>query len=174
MSRIEVKGISKSFGDTVALDNVSVNFESGKIYGLLGRNGAGKSTLLNIISNRLFADAGTVFVDGEPAIENDRAESKLYLMSEKNYYPEEMKVKEVLKWTKEFYGDYFDMESAESMAEIFKLDLNKKTSKLSTGYKSIYKVVTALNLNTPYLFLDEPVLGLDANHRDLFYDLLLK
>lgn len=66
MNAIEVKNITKKFKDVTALDDVSLRFEYGKIYGLLGRNGAGKSTLLNIITNRLVPDDGLVIIDGEP------------------------------------------------------------------------------------------------------------
>ena len=59
------------------------------------------------------------------------------------------------------------------MAGAFQLNTNAKVSKLSTGYSSIFKIVVALSVNTPYVLLDEPVLGLDANHRDLFYKTLL-
>ena len=69
MRGIEVKNVSKSFKDTQALRNVSLTFEEGKIYGLLGRNGAGKSTLLNIISNRKYPNEGYVSVDGVPSAE---------------------------------------------------------------------------------------------------------
>ena len=71
MNGIEVKNLSKNFGDVQALQNVSVVFEERKIYGLLGRNGAGKSTLLNIITGRIFASQGNVNVDGETSVEND-------------------------------------------------------------------------------------------------------
>ena len=67
MSTIEIKNVSKSYGKTVALKNVSATFADGKICGFLGRNGAGKTTLLNIVTNRLFADQGQVWIDGEPA-----------------------------------------------------------------------------------------------------------
>lgn len=173
MNKIEIKEVSKTFGNTKALDNVSVNFEEGKIYGLLGRNGAGKSTMLNIISNRIFLDSGNITINGLKAEENDKAQGKLYLMSEKTYYQDGLKVKDIFKWTKEFYGN-FDIEKAYRMAEIFKLDTKKKCNKLSTGYSSIFKIIVALCLDIPYIFLDEPVLGLDANHRDLFYKLLLE
>lgn len=63
---IEFQHISKRFADTRALEDVSLTFEEGKIYGLLGNNGAGKSTLLNILSGRLCPDSGTVTVDGAP------------------------------------------------------------------------------------------------------------
>lgn len=170
---IEVKNISKNFGKTCALAQVSLTFEENKIYGLLGRNGAGKTTLLNIITNRIFADSGEVLVDGMPSKENDEALGKIYLMSEKTYYPNSLKISDVFKWTKEFYPG-FDMEYADKLAERFELNTSKKIKSLSTGYNSIFKVIVALSVNTPYVLLDEPVLGLDANHRDVFYRLLLK
>lgn len=169
---IAIENVSKRFGPVQALDNVSICFEEKKIYGLLGRNGAGKSTLLNVISNRIFADSGTVTVDGEPAAENDKAQSRLYLMSEQTCYPESMRVKEAFRWTKNFYPA-FDENFANSLAGSFELNTNTKVKGLSTGYLSIFKLVTALSVNVPYLLLDEPVLGLDANHRELFYKVLL-
>ncbi len=169
---ILVENVSKSYGPIRALDSVSLSFGENKIYGLLGRNGAGKSTLLNVISNRIFPDGGTVTVDGEPARENDRAQSSLYLMSEQTCYPEAMRVKGAFRWTANFYPR-FDREFAEKLAGSFELDLNAKVKGLSTGYLSIFKIVTALSVNTPYLLLDEPVLGLDANHRERFYKVLL-
>ncbi len=170
---IEIKNISKNFGNTCALDGVSLNFEENRIYGLLGRNGAGKSTLLNIITNRIFSDKGEVLVDGKPSMENDEALRKIYMMGEKNFYPENMKIKEIFRWTKEFYPG-FDMEYANKLADIFELSLKKNVKSLSTGYNSIFKVIIALSVNTPYVLLDEPVLGLDANHRDIFYKLLIE
>lgn len=173
MSGIEVKNVSKSFGTVKALEDVSLKLERNKIYGLLGRNGAGKTTLLNIITNRIFEDSGEVLIEGEPHNENDNALGKIYMMGEANLYPENMKIKDVFKWTKAFYPD-FNHEYAEKVAEMFGLNLNKKTNSLSTGYKSIYKLIVALSVNTPYVLLDEPVLGLDANHREMFYKLLLE
>lgn len=173
MTGIEVVNISKRFKDTVALDHVNLFFEEEKIYGLLGRNGAGKSTLLNVISNRIFPDEGKVLLNGMPVRENDQALEQIYLMSEKTLYPESMKIKEIFKWSKEFYKN-FDIEFAMNMAEQFKLDVKKKVKGLSTGYTSIFKNVIALSVNVPYVFLDEPVLGLDANHRELFYKILIE
>lgn len=173
MNKIELKNISKRFKKSVALDNVSVTFEENKIYGLLGRNGAGKSTMINIITNSLFADSGEVFVDGELAVENDNALEKIYLMSDRNYYPHSMKIKDIFKWTKNFYPN-FDMDYALKLSKEFDLNVNKKVEALSTGYRSLYKLIIALSVNTPYIFLDEPVLGLDANNRDLFYQKLLE
>lgn len=170
---IKVEGLTKCYGKSMALGRVSVEFEDNKIYGLLGRNGAGKSTLLNIISNRIFADEGNVFVDGENARENDSALSKIYLMSENTLYPRDMRVEEVFKWSRRFYKN-FDEERAYELAKEFELNTHKKLKQLSTGYSSIFKLIVALCVNTPYVLLDEPVLGLDANNRDLFYRLLIE
>lgn len=173
MSCIEIKNITKNYKDTRALDNINLKFEENKIYGLLGRNGAGKSTLLNIIANRIFPSDGEVFIDGLVAKENDKAQNNIYLMSEKTLYPEKMKIRDIFKWTKEFYP-LFDIEYATSLAGQFELNVNKAVRALSTGYTSIFKVIIAMSVNTPYMLLDEPVLGLDANHRDLFYKLLIE
>lgn len=173
MNGIQVKNVTKRFGDICALDNVSLCFEENKIYGLLGRNGAGKTTLLNAISNRIFPDQGEIHVNGLPAAENDNAQQQLYLMSEKTLYPERMKIKEAFRWTKNYYPD-FDLDCAENLADKFQLDTTKRIRALSTGYSSIFKIILALSVNTPYVLLDEPVLGLDANHRDLFYKILIE
>ena len=84
-----------------------------------------------------------------------------------------MKIKEVFKWSKEFYKN-FDTDFAMNMAEQFRLDVKKKVKGLSTGYTSIFKNIIALSVNVPFVFLDEPVLGLDANHRELFYKILIE
>lgn len=173
MSILEVKNVSKAFKDTKALDDVSIQIEENKIYGLLGRNGAGKTTLLNIINNRLFPDQGSITLDGQDITENDQILRQFYLIGEKNLFPDTIKVKDVFKWSKEFFPN-FDMEYALKLSELFELPLKKKVNDLSTGYQSIFKNITALSVNTPFVFLDEPVLGLDANHRELFYKTLIQ
>ncbi len=173
MEAIQIKGITKRYKDVTALDNVSLSFEFGKIYGLLGRNGAGKSTLINIISNRIFADRGEILIDGIPAKENMAVHDKIFCMSETDLYDRDLKVSEHFKWTKRFYAD-FDLNKALALSEKYHLDVNKRFKALSKGYQSIFKLVIALSLSVPYVIFDEPVLGLDANHRELFYSLLLK
>ena len=172
MNTIEVAGVTKQYGAVRALDNVSVRFDENKIYGLLGRNGAGKTTLLNIISGRAFADAGAVALNGAQTLENDSALRSMYVLSEHTYYPARMRVAEAFKWTGTFYPG-FDATCANGLAAAFELDVRLRVGGLSTGYNTIFKLVTALSTNAPYLLLDEPVLGLDANHRDLFYKTLV-
>lgn len=94
-------------------------------------------------------------------------------MSEADLYDRDLKVKDHFKWTNRFYTD-FDLEKAFELSQKFNLDTNKRFKALSKGYQSIFKLIIALSLNVPYVIFDEPVLGLDANHRELFYSLLLK
>ena len=169
---IQIDKLCKRFGQTQALDNVTLRFGDQKIYGLLGNNGAGKTTLFNIITTRYLADSGEVTLDGHALSGNEKDLSKIYMLSEKNYYPEDMKVKEALRWAALFYPD-FDKTLAGELAARFQLPLKKRITALSTGYETIFKIVVAFSTNAPFLLLDEPVLGLDAGHRDMFYKLLL-
>lgn len=171
--KLELKGLTKRFKDVLALDNVDLCLEKPGIYGLLGRNGAGKTTMLNIITARISASEGTVTIDGEPVFDSDFRLGCMHLMSEVSYLDTDLRFKEAVAYAKQSYGDKFDSDSAMRYAHAFKLEGSKKLGKLSTGYKSIYKCCLALAMDTEFVFFDEPVLGLDANHRDLFYRLLL-
>jgi ABC-2 type transport system ATP-binding protein len=170
---IEIKNVTKKFGKTVAVDAITAKIDEEKIYGILGRNGAGKSTLLNIISNRIIATDGEVLVDGEEAVENNSAQEKVFLMSEVDMYPQSMNTAEILKWTSKFYPDT-DIEKGKEIAKRFTLDIKKGIGQLSTGYRTIAKFVAAIAPNAKYTFLDEPVLGLDANHRELLYKIIVE
>lgn len=174
MNRIEIKDVTKRYGEVAALDNMSLTLEGDQIIGLLGRNGAGKTTLLNTITNRIFTTSGEIRVNGELAAENDRAQQQMFMMGEQGFYPAGMRVEQVFKWTSDLHGGAFDRAYADKLCGLFGLDTRKKVKQLSTGYGSIYKIIAALSLRVPILLLDEPVLGLDANHRELFYRLLLE
>ena len=170
---IEGKGLTMRFGNNTALDGVDVCFGDNKIYGLLGRNGAGKSTLLSVVTNRLLPTAGEVFIDGEPARENDRVLGRVYYMGEKTLLPDTATVAQLFRWTGDFYPG-FDGEYAGQLADPFGLPEKKKLKNLSTGYLTIAKLIAALASNAPYTLFDEPVLGLDANHREVFYRQLIE
>lgn len=172
MSKIEITNLTKFYGKNMALDNLSLNINENKIYGLLGRNGAGKTTLLNLVTNKIFPTQGEIKVDSESVSENENALRKIYYMTEKNLYPETMKVRDIIKWSGEFYPD-MNSSLALQLSEKFDLNLNKKFNGLSTGYASILKIILTLSSNAEILLFDEPTLGLDANHRDMFYKELI-
>lgn len=172
MRGIELKNLTKYYKDTKALEDVTLTIEYGRIYGLLGRNGAGKSTMVNLISNRIFPTSGEIYVDGEPSIENDKALRKIFTMSEHNLLPVDKKFRDSVKIVKMFYPE-LDEQYAFALADKFELDVKKKLMGLSTGYSSIAKLIIALASGADYIFFDEPVLGLDANHRELFYKELI-
>lgn len=172
MDALKVKEISKRFGKKEVLKGIDFELKTDKIYGLLGRSGAGKSTLLNIMNNRLLPTNGTVLLDGEVVFENDSKLKRLFLANDRSLFPKEMKVKEAFKAASSFVED-FDEEECQRLCQLFDLNLKSKIVKLSTGYHSVFKFILALSMPASFVFLDEPVLGLDAVHRELFYEQLL-
>ncbi len=168
---IEFEQVTKRYGSTTALDGISLTLEQGHIYGLLGNNGAGKSTLLSILTDRQVADSGEIRVDGQPTHNNNNALKNLFLVGEQDLFPTGLKVERAFRVTADFYPD-FDMDYALALAKKFELPMKKKLNALSTGYGSIFRLILGLSVNAPYVFFDEPVLGLDARHRELFYQSL--
>lgn len=173
MEQLTINKLTKKYGHKVILDNLSFQLEPAKIYGLLGRNGAGKSTLLNIITNRIFPTSGEVKI-GDHNINNDDDQlGKIYLMSEVDMYTKRTTIKRMMELADEAYEN-FDFKNAERLLKGFELDQKEIFANLSTGQRTAAKLVVALNVNADYILLDEPVLGLDANHRELFYKELIK
>lgn len=173
MSELIIANVSKRYGKKTILDDLSVKFEQGHSYGLLGRNGAGKSTLINIIMQRCKREGGVITLDGQVTDNNDKLMSRLFCMNDSTLYPSNFRVKTIFSITASMY-DRFDMEYAVKTAEMFGLDLKKRLKQLSTGYNTIYKVILALASNADFVFLDEPVLGIDVNQRELFYKTLAR
>ena len=172
MEQLKFSHLSKIFGRRVILDDVSLTLEPAKIYGLLGRNGAGKSTLLNLISNRIFPTSGSIKL-GDQEVNTDQTLDKIFLIGEDNLYYKQVKINQMFDLADGAYGN-FDYQNAEQMLKRFGLEGNQKFAKLSTGQKAAAKISLALNVDADYIFLDEPVLGLDANHREIFYQELIK
>lgn len=168
MSRIELRSLSKRYGQTLALNQVDLTLEGQKIVGLLGRNGAGKTTLLNLLTAKLHPTEGTIAIDGEPVWENDAVLGRVFYMTEANLHPGSLRVREAFQWTAEFYPG-FRTAYGEELARRFELDTSKRVKELSTGYSSIFKAILALASGASILLFDEPVLGLDANHREMLY-----
>ena len=173
MSMMEIRSLTKRYGSKTALDDVSLKIAKGSIYGLLGRNGAGKTTLVSLISNRDFPTSGEVLLDGANVKENDRALKNICCMGAEQLLPGYMRVKDVISSMRYFYKNT-DAEYANALCEKFGLDPKKRLSRLSTGYRTIAKVIFAMSSGADYIILDEPTLGLDANHRELLYKLIIE
>ncbi len=169
--------ITKTYGTVDVLKDVSLELESGRIYGLIGRNGAGKTTLLSILSAQNLATRGTVTLDGETVWENPQALSHLCFSRELNPVSGKgiaaMKVKEYLQIASVFYP-HWNREMAKRLVEEFRLDVKKHMAKLSKGMLSMVTIVVAFASCADFTFLDEPVAGLDIVAREKFYRLLVE
>lgn len=170
--KLSCHNLTRKFGDTTALNGVNLCLDEPKIYGLLGRNGAGKTTLLRLITNYIQPTEGTITLDEQNVWENEKAQHQIFLVTETSYFAE-MNANSLIQLMSEIYPS-FDKQQCLDYAKLFELDLNKKYTALSTGYKSVLRAVLSLSVHTPFLFLDEPTLGMDAFHRELFYKLLIE
>lgn len=170
---IQVKGLRKKYFNKEAVKGVDFTIEPESIIGLLGRNGAGKSTVLNMIARRIEKTSGDITLDGVDLHKTPRAMHQVYLSSTENWFPKEYKFKDLLSIYKKTYPE-FDSEFAEELIKVFGVNVKERFSKASTGYQSIMKIILALCNPSEYIFMDEPVLGLDANHRHIFNKKLLE
>ncbi len=168
---ISVTGLTRRFGDHLALDDVTLDIEGPSITGLLGRNGAGKSTLLRILANQEFASAGTVRVLGASPVENDAILRRMVLVREDQEFPD-FKVGHALRAASWFYPNWSG-EVADALLHDFDLPVNRAIKKLSRGMRSALGIVIGLAARAEITLFDEPYAGLDAVARQLFYDRLL-
>ena len=163
---IQVKNLTKQYGDNVAVDNISFDIEDGKIYGFLGPNGAGKSTTMNMITGCLCATAGTILINGKDIVENPIEAKKHigYLPELPPLYPD-MTPYEFLTFVAEAKG--LDAEQTyrqvnEVMALTALNDVaDRLIGNLSKGYCQRVGIAQALLGNPDVVILDEPTVGLD-------------
>ena len=170
---IQVTNLTRSFGSLKAVNDASFTVEEGGIYGLLGRNGAGKTTLMQLLTGQDFATAGSIEVFGQSPVENANVLRNVCFIKESQKYPDEFRVKHVLKSAPWFFRNW-DAEFAEQLVADFRLPTDRKIKKLSRGQLSSVGVIVGLASRAPLTFFDEPYLGLDAVARQLFYDRLLQ
>jgi ABC-2 type transport system ATP-binding protein len=170
---IEVADLTKRYGDTVAVDDVSFRIEKDRIYGLLGRNGAGKTTVMSILTAQNFATTGDVRVFGESPYENAKVLRRMCFVRESQRYPDDATPTHALAIARLFFPRW-DQELAERLVADFQLPMRKRIKKLSRGQLSAVGVVIGIASRAEITFFDEPYLGLDAVARQIFYDRLLE
>ena len=176
MGIIECKNVSKSFGEKVALDNVSVEIPKGKIFGLLGPNGAGKTTLIRIINRITIPNSGTVLFDGRPITQDD-VEKIGYLPEERGLY-RKMKVGEQAMYFAQLKG----MSYREAQDELKKWFVrfgieswwNKKVEELSKGMAQKVQFITTVVHKPKLLILDEPFSGFDPVNAQVIREQILR
>ena len=170
MNLIEFKNVDKFFGGKKALDNVSINIESGKIYGLLGPNGSGKTTMIKLINNLLTPSSGEVLVKGlNPGIESKKIISYL---PERTYLNMNMKVTELLEYFSDFYDD-FDRNKATELLKKLNIEPNDKLKIMSKGTKEKVQLIVVMSRKADLYILDEPIGGVDPASRDYILETIL-
>ena len=176
MSIIEVKNVTKTFGEKVALDDVSLSIPEGRIFGLLGPNGAGKSTLIRIINRITIATAGEVLFQGHPITAAD-VEHIGYLPEERGLY-RKMKVGDQAMYLAQLRG----MSSREAAYELKQWFVrfgiqdwwNKKIEELSKGMAQKVQFITTVVHKPSLMILDEPFSGFDPVNADLIRKEILR
>ncbi|MBE6821715.1 MAG: ATP-binding cassette domain-containing protein [Ruminococcaceae bacterium] len=162
---IEVKNLSKRYGQNVALNNISFSVDEGTVVGFLGPNGAGKSTTMNIITGYLSASSGVVTVGGYNTLDNPNEVKCLigYMPEIPPLYPD-MTVREYLNFMYELKKVTLPREKhIREICTLVRINdvYNRLIANLSKGYKQRVGIAQALLGNPPVLILDEPTVGLD-------------
>ncbi len=166
---IELKNVTKQYGRSAVLKDVSFSIDQPGIYCLLGRNGAGKTTLLKSIAGYQDISSGKITVDGKKISTAAMDPGVSYLENFAKHF--NLPVKKLLKAAGSL-NPSFDFDFAGEMMERFELDERKKFKQLSLGMKTMVSTIICLASNKGVILLDEPVLGFDAIMRMEFYDML--
>ncbi|MBQ0151227.1 MAG: ATP-binding cassette domain-containing protein [Bacteroidales bacterium] len=176
MGIIECKNVSKSFGEKVALDNVSLDIPEGKIFGLLGPNGAGKTTLIRIINRITIPNSGVVLFNGNPIAQSD-VEKIGYMPEERGLY-RKMEVGEQAMFLAQLKG----MSAREAQTALKEWFIRfgiqdwwkKKVEELSKGMAQKVQFITTVVHRPSLMILDEPFSGFDPVNAELIRTEILR
>jgi ABC-2 type transport system ATP-binding protein len=171
---VEVRGLSRRYGNNIALDAVDFTITAGRVYGLVGANGAGKTTLLKHLLGLLRPQRGTVRVFGHDPVRDPVAVlQRVGYLSEHREMPDWMRISELLRYLKAYHPTW-DMKFANELVDTFKLDASKKIAELSQGMRAQAGLIAALAHRPELLILDEPSNGLDAIVRRDIIDAVIR
>ena len=176
MAIIEVKHVTKHFGEKAALQDVSIDIPEGKIFGLLGPNGAGKSTLIRIINRITMATSGEIRFNGRPITDEDVAHIG-YLPEERGLY-RKMKVGDQAMYLAQLRGMSSRDAARELKAWFVRFGIqdwwNKKVEELSKGMAQKVQFITTVVHKPSLMILDEPFSGFDPVNADLIRKEILR
>lgn len=172
MNVIEIQNLTKMYGKSRGIEDISFHVEEGEIFGFIGPNGAGKSTTIRTMLSLIYPTSGSAKIFGKDTVQFSSELKKEigYLPSEVFYY-DNMKVKDLLKYSASFYKKDCSKRIKE-LADIMELDLNRKIDDLSLGNKKKVGIVQGLLHEPKLVILDEPTSGLDPLMQQRFFDLL--
>jgi len=169
---IKVHGIVKKFGTFKALDGFDMHVEKGSIYGLVGSNGAGKTTIINHLTGALFADSGTVEIDGIPVFENASLKQRVLSIADDWYFYGSYTIKEMAAFYESLYNN-FNRERYEKLGKYFSIEENRQIRRLSKGMKKQVAFRLVLSCMPDVLILDEPLDGLDPVMRKQIMNIII-
>ncbi|MFW6006049.1 MAG: ABC transporter ATP-binding protein [Candidatus Bipolaricaulota bacterium] len=169
---IELKRLTKYYGETRGIEDVDLKVEKGEIFGFLGPNGAGKTTTIRLLLDLLRPTEGSAFINGYDC---NRESNKV--KEEVEYLPGNFTPYSFLTGKEyiEFMGKFYDQDKVQKgleMAEFLELDITRKTSEYSAGMKQKLGIIQSLMADTPLNIMDEPTSGLDPMIQQKFYRLL--
>jgi ABC-2 type transport system ATP-binding protein len=171
MNVIEINNLTKSYGNSRGIRDISFQVTEGEIFGFIGPNGAGKSTTIRTLLGLIYPDSGTAAIFGKNCTANPEVRKELgYLPSEVFYY-DNMKVIDLLEYSASFYKKDCSKRIQE-LAKIMDLDLKKKIEDLSFGNKKKVGIVQGLLHEPKLIILDEPTSGLDPLMQQKFFELM--
>ncbi len=174
---VKVEGLTRKFGDFVAVDNISLRIEKGEIFGFLGPNGAGKSTTIKMLCGLLLPTSGNGFVNGYDVMkESEEIKKHIGYMSQRFSLYDDLKVEENINFFSGIYGVTHEKrkERREWVLEMASLKdkRNTITRTLPGGFKQRLALGCAILHEPPILFLDEPTSGVDPISRRNFWNLI--
>ncbi len=167
---IECRNLTKAYGKKVALDNINLKFNRGRIIGLLGPNGSGKTTLIKLVCGLLTPTSGDVLINGK--IPGPETKAVVSYLPDKTYLPEWMKVTELINFFKSFYKD-FNEQKAMTLFEKLHIDVNDKLKTMSKGTKEKVQLILVMSRDADVYILDEPIAGVDPAARDLILNTII-
>lgn len=170
---IEVKNISKKFGDKTVLKDVNLEIKDGSVFGLVGTNGAGKSTLLRLLTGIYAADEGEIKYDKEPVFDNEKVKEGIVIVPDELYFLPNSNLKRMAKFYESYYKS-FCRKRFDALVETFRFDKEKTLSKMSKGMKRQAAMILALSVRPKYLLFDETFDGLDPMVRQAFKQIIIK
>ena len=163
MPVLECKGLTKRFGRTAALDEVSLTVEPGRIVGLLGPNGSGKTTLIKLANGLLTPDGGYIAVCGTAP--GRESHSLVSYLPERTAIPTWMTARQLLDFYGDFYQD-FRREAAEEMLDHLGIQPRQAVKQMSKGTREKVQLIMVMSRAAKLYLLDEPIGGVDPATRD--------